>query len=122
MQDGRTSIGMLQMYESIRTLRADGGDFRIVAIDGDVPQAQRDAVMAARLRIELRGSGRQVLALIGGPHAIRTKGKHGDPAFESTIFRVAGFKPLVLTVGTAGGMAWICQAFTPSALDEPGAI
>lgn len=115
MQDGRTSIAMLRMIETIRALRAGGNDIRVVAIDGDVPQARRDAVMAAGLRSELRRTGRQVVALVGGPHAIRTKGKRDNPAYESAIYRVAGFEPLVLTVGTAGGMAWICQADTPAA-------
>lgn len=115
MQDGRTSIAMLRMYENIRVLRADGGDIRLVAIDSDVPQEQRDAVMAAGLRIQLHSTERQVLALVGGPHAIRTKGKRGNPAYESAIFRVTGFNPLVLTAGTAGGTAWICQADTPAA-------
>ena len=115
MQDGRTSIAMLQLYDNIRDLRAKGGDIRVVAIDGDVPQEKRDSVMAAGMRTELRGTRGQLLALVGGPHAIRTKGKRGNLAYESAIFRVADLNPLVLTVGTAGGTAWICQADTPTA-------
>jgi hypothetical protein len=115
MQDGRTSIAMLQLYENIRDLRAKGGDIRVVAIDGDVPHEKRDSVMAAGMRTELRGTRGQVVALVGGPHATRTKGKRGNPAYESAIFRVADLNPLALTVGTTGGTAWICQADTPAA-------
>lgn len=115
MQDGRSSTSMLGMYEAIRALRAGGADIRVVAIDGDVPTARRDAVMAERLRGELRqGAGRQLVALIGGLHAIRSKGKRFDPNYESAIYLVADQKPLALTVGTAGGTAWVCRGGTPA--------
>ena len=72
IQDGRTSIDTLRMYESIRALRASSEDIKVVGTDGDVPTPRWDDVMADNLRTELRqGAGRQVLALIGGLHAIR---------------------------------------------------
>lgn len=116
MQDGRTSAAMLGMFQDIRALRAAGADIALVAIDGNVPQRQRDSVIAARLRTELdRGAQRQVLALIGGPHAIHTKGKRSDPQYESAIHLLAARRPLALTVGTDGGTAWVCQRPTPAA-------
>jgi hypothetical protein len=115
MQDGRASTGMLRMAERIRALRAGGADIRVVAIDGDGSAARRNALMAANLRTELgQGAGRQVLALIGGLHAIRNKGKRNDPQYESAIYRLADQRPLALTVGTAGGTAWVCQGVTPA--------
>jgi hypothetical protein len=117
-QDGRTSVDMLHMYESIRTLRVSGADIKVVAIDGEVPTARRDAVMAENLRTELReGKGRQVLALIGGLHAIRSKGNRFNPQYESAIYLLADNKPLALTVGTSGGSAWVCRGGTPASCD-----
>ena len=116
MQDGRTSAAMLAMFDAIRALRASGADIRVVAIDADVPTARRDAAMAAHLRSELgRSVGRQLVVLTGGPHAIRTKGKRFDPHYESAIYLLADQRPLALTVGTAGGSAWVCQGTTPAA-------
>jgi hypothetical protein len=115
MQDGRTSAGMLQLVDSVRALRAGGTDIRLVAIDGDAQGPRRESLMAENLRTELRkDGGRQVLALIGGLHAIRNKGKRADPNYESAVYLLADQHPLSLTVGTAGGTAWICQGGTPA--------
>jgi hypothetical protein len=114
-QDGRTSIDMLRMLDSIRTLRAGGADIKLLGIDSDLPSARRDAFMADRLRSELhQGAGRQVVALIGGLHAIRTKGTRFNPQQESAIYLLADLRPLSLTVGTAGGTAWVCQGGGPA--------
>jgi hypothetical protein len=114
MQDGRTSAAMLRMYQSIRALRAGGADIKLVAIDDDVPQSQRDGIMADNLRTELRQSaGRQVVTLIGALHAIRNKGKRNAPDYESMVYKLADQGPLSLTVGTAGGTAWVCQGNRP---------
>ena len=114
-QDGRTSIDMLRMFETVRALRAGGTDIRVVAIDADVAPARRDAVMADNLRGELRqGAGRQLVALIGGLHAVRNKGNRFNPHYESAIYLVADQKPLALTVGTAGGTAWVCRSGNPA--------
>jgi hypothetical protein len=115
MQDGRTSIDMLRMLERIRALRAAGADLKVLGIDGDVPPARRDGVMADMLRTELReGAGRQVVALIGGLHAVRNKGSRFNPQYESAVYLLADQHPLALTVGTAGGTAWVCQAPSPA--------
>lgn len=114
-QDGRTSAGMLNLFQQVRSLRAAGADIRVAAIDAEGAPAQRSAAMAEQLRAELRrGAGRQVLALVGGPHAIRTRGTRFNPKHESATYLLADQRPLSLTVGTAGGSAWICQGPTPA--------
>ncbi|WP_409266661.1 hypothetical protein [Massilia sp. BHUDP2] len=113
-QDGRTSIDMLRLIQQVRTLRAEGADIRIAAIDTVAATPQRSAAMAERLRAELRlGTGRQLVALVGAPHAIRSKGKRFNPDYESAIYLLADRRPLSLTVGTAGGTAWVCRGATP---------
>lgn len=113
MQDGRSSEDMLRLLLSIRVLRADGADLRVLAIDSDGVADQRDAAMADHLRSALRQEpGRQVLALLGALHAVRSKGNRFDPQYESAVFRLADQHPLALTVATAGGQAWVCQAST----------
>jgi hypothetical protein len=113
-QDGRTSIDMLRLFDSVRALRAGGADIKLIGIDGNVPTARRDAFMADKLRTELRqGAGRQVVALIGGLHAIRSKGTRFNPQQESAVYLLADRRPLALTVGTAGGTAWVCQGGAP---------
>jgi hypothetical protein len=114
-QDGRTSIDMLRLFDRVRALRAGGADLKLIAIDGNVPSARRDSLMAETLRKELSASpGRQVVALIGGLHAIRTKGTRFNPQQESAVYLLADHRPLALTVGTAGGTAWVCQGGGPA--------
>jgi hypothetical protein len=114
-QDGRTSAAMLRMIDSIRTLRASGADIKVVAIDGDGAPAGRDALMAGKLRTELdNGADRQLLVLIGGLHAVRTKGNRFNPHYESAVYLLADKRPLALTVGTSGGTAWVCRGPTPA--------
>jgi hypothetical protein len=116
MQDGRTSAGMLRLIETVRALRAGGADIRVAAVDAEAPAPRREAVIAENLRAQLeKSAGRQVLGLIGGLHAIRNKGKRNDPQYESAVYLLADRQPLALTVGTAGGTAWICQGNTPAA-------
>lgn len=114
-QDGRTSIDMLRMLQGVRSLRAGGADIRVVAIDSAAPPARRDVVMAENLRSELRqGAGRQLVLLIGGLHAARSKGNRFNPHYESAVYLLADQKPLALTVGTAGGEAWVCRGDAPA--------
>jgi hypothetical protein len=116
MQDGRTSAAMLRLIEGVRALRAGGADLRVAAIDTELQSPRREAAIAENLRAVVgQGAGRQVLALIGGLHAIRNKGKRKDPQYESAVYLLADRQPLALTVGTAGGTAWICQGNTPAA-------
>lgn len=116
MQDGRTSAGMLRLIETARALRAGGADIRLAAVDAEAPAPRREVAIAENLRAQLdKSAGRQVLALIGGLHAIRNKGKRNDPQYESAVYLLADRQPLALTVGTAGGTAWVCQGNTPAA-------
>jgi hypothetical protein len=116
LQDGRSSVDMLHLLENIRSLRAGGADIRVVAVDTDLQSRRREAAIAGNLRSTLgRHAGRQVLALIGGLHAIRAKGRRGDPDYESAVYLLADQRPLALTVGTAGGSAWVCRGVTPAA-------
>jgi hypothetical protein len=106
---------MLRMLDRVRALRAGGADLKVLAIDGDMPSARRDAFMANKLRTELAdGAGRQVVALIGGLHAVRSKGSRFNPQYESAIYLLADKRPLALTVGTSGGTAWVCQGSAPA--------
>jgi hypothetical protein len=114
------SIDTLRLIQQVRTLRADGADIRLAAIDPVVAAPQRSAAMAERLRAELRqAKGRQVVALVGALHAVRSKGNRFNPHYESAVYLLADQRPLSLTVGTAGGTAWVCRGATP---DTCGAI
>ncbi|MFC5548059.1 hypothetical protein [Massilia aerilata] len=115
LQDGRTSVDMLRLFENVRALRAGGTDIKLIAIDSNASGARRDALMAEHLRAALRqGPGRQLVALIGGLHAIRSKGTRFNPQQESAVYLLADQRPLSLTVGTAGGTAWVCQGGAPA--------
>ena len=111
-QDGRTSIAMLHLFEQIRAMRASGTQIRIVAID-DTQAADRNVAMAARIKAELtRSTGHQLVVLIGGLHAIRSK--RTQSKFQSSIYLLADEHPLSLIVGTAGGTAWVCKSGDPA--------
>jgi len=119
MQDGRSSAAMLALFSDILRLRARGADIRVVAIDGEAAPKAREALLAANLARALdESSGRQLVALVGGLHAIREKGRRFDPQYESAVYLLAERKPLSLTVGTAGGSAWICRGNTPATCGE----
>ncbi|SFD15042.1 ChaN family lipoprotein [Massilia yuzhufengensis] len=114
-QDGRTSAAMLRMLQALHALRAGGADIRLAAIDTDAPSARRDAAMADSLRAALRqGAGRQVVALIGALHATRTRGNRFNPHYESAVYLLADQRLLALTVGTAGGAAWVYRGADPA--------
>lgn len=113
-QDGRTSIGMLRLFEQIRGMRATGAQLRVAAID-DPDAGDRNAAMAARIKSELaRSPDRQVVVLIGGLHAIRSRRTSPNTKFQSSIYLLADERPLSLIVGTAGGTAWVCTSSDPS--------
>lgn len=111
-QDGRTSAAMLALLGQVRFLRAGGADIRLVPVDAELPPELREAAMAARLRAQVQ-PGRQLVALVGALHAVRSKGNRFNPQFESAAYLLGDQRPLSLTVGTAGGDAWICRGATP---------
>lgn len=84
----------------------------MVAID-DTEAADRNAAMAARIKSELTDSAsRQLVVLIGGLHAIRSK--RAQSKFQSSIYLLADERPLSLIVATAGGTAWVCKSADPT--------
>lgn len=112
-QDGRTSAAMLALFQGARALRGAGADLRLAAVDAELPPELREAALAARLRAQLH-PGRQLVALVGALHATRGKGNRFNPEFASAVHLLADQRPLALTVGTAGGEAWVCRGATPA--------
>lgn len=83
MQDGRSSAAMLQLVESLWSLRRDGFRVRVVAFD-DWQVDARDKAMAGILdaAVEARRDARLVV-LTGNVHARKTPGFGANPEFRS---------------------------------------
>ncbi len=113
--DGRTSLAMVEMMQSIRRLRAEGSDVTIRAFQPSNPRpAAFDQnyyeldmasalVAAAAQRPEAR-----VLVLVGNIHASKTRFERFDlmPAAAHLPRR----ETVSLNVAQQGGQSWSCQA------------
>lgn len=117
VQDGRSSEAMLALLRQMRSLRTQGAEVSVVAIDAGPSQRKsgstRDESMAANLTSALESHPQShLVALLGSVHARRTAGTSYDPAFRPAIHLLA-VKPLLsLQMAHTEGEAWVCQGAT----------
>lgn len=109
--DGRDSVAMAHLLESLRALRAEGRDVRVLAFDcptrGD--GENRDAAMARCIDAGIVAQpDARTLVLTGNYHARIGIGAPWDPKLEFTGYGLRQHDPVAIDVTASGGSAWIC--------------
>ncbi|MDI1325471.1 MAG: hypothetical protein PSV23_01605 [Brevundimonas sp.] len=115
MADGRTSLAMLEMMQSIRRLKAGGADvaFRAFQPSSPRPAAFDQNYYELDMAVELSRAATErpesrVLVLVGNIHASKTRFDRFDlmPAAAHLPPR----ETITLNVAQQGGQSWSCQA------------
>lgn len=112
-QDGRRSEAVLALLESLRALRQNGADVRVIAYDGD-PGNDRDAAMATMLERAFKAEPHATfLMLSGNLHARKTSGR-AKQAFMADYMVKSGAALTTLDARYSRGTAWVCFGDQPS--------
>lgn len=112
-QDGRASQAMLDLFQSIRSLRRSGAELRLFAIDDGGRPGGRDKAMASALAAGAEASpASMVVALTGNLHNRLTVGNRFDSQFIPMGAHLKSFLPdrtiRSLNLEHQGGEAWVC--------------
>jgi hypothetical protein len=108
-QDGRSSAAMLELIETLRRYKAEGGQVRVVLFDERTTHWSRDRSMANVLaRAYQRDALSFFVALTGNLHSDLTgEGDSGPMGYElRRLLQYGEIVSLRLTHG--GGTAWVC--------------
>jgi hypothetical protein len=120
-QDGRGSVAMLELVESLRALRRSAGEekLRVTLIDRPEAGADRDEAMADRVAdtMALRPED-LVVVLTGNIHNRLTKGMPWNAELRPMGHRLVAARPdarvISLDMAYPGGSAWVCFGSAPS--------
>jgi len=114
-QDGRRSLAMLDLLDTVRRLRAGGARVDIVCFDANATgpdgAAGRDAAMAANL-IAARSArpDATLVAYAGNAHTRRSAmPKRPDYQWMAMLLAKAGISFVTINAHYTEGSAWICQ-------------
>lgn len=111
-QDGRSSLAMAELLQTLRGLRAKGLDLIVFTFDAPHLQGQaREDAMAAVVTREVQNHpGRFFLLLTGNIHNRLEPGVPWDPSFVPMGAKLQSSLPAVtaLDMAYASGTAWIC--------------
>ncbi len=122
-QDGRSSLAMLELLETLGSLRSDHASLRVAAIDRPDPPQDRDRAMAERIAsLAAARSDGIVLALTGNLHTRLSPGTPFDPRHEPMGYLLRRLLPEArlhsIDLSHEAGTAWIC---TGPAISDCGA-
>lgn len=120
IQDGRSSMAVLQLIEQARALRAAGAKLRIVAYDAKpgLPGQERDRVMARNLAAVAGREPKNLLVLLSGNfHNRLTRGTSWDQEYEPMGYlltkSISSSRIISLNVAHEGGEGWVCVEQPP---------
>ncbi len=111
-QDGRRSQAIKQLMMQLWQLHQKNDNVRLRLIDPDTnrPQAERDAMMGARLKaVSDEFPATPVVALMGNLHARKQKGTPWDSDFLPAASFLVGENFVSLNIKYDGGTAWNCD-------------
>lgn len=108
-QDGRTSLAMLELLESLRARRQVGERVSVLLIDNPAAGGRRDGEMADRiLQVAMAEPERFIVSLTGNIHIWTGR---GSARMGDHLLRALGDDRVVsLGLTHSGGTAWICEA------------
>lgn len=116
--DGRSSVAMIDLLDSIRVLRQQGRDIQVFLMEPNVPTdpealkaspliiKENGMTKALRAAVEEAPSKALVIALMGNFHS--SYKKRENPPQPSVLQRVVDQHPLYVLVTTAEGTIWNC--------------
>lgn len=125
-QDGRGSVAMLELMESLRAQRgsseeggAGEGRLRLLLIDRPEAGTGRDAAMAERVGEAVGARPEDLFVILtGNIHNRLTKGMPWDDELEPMGYRLRRAHPdariASLDMAYPGGSAWVCFGNAPS--------
>jgi hypothetical protein len=108
MQDGRTSVAMLELIEALRYLKQETGRLDVFAIVPNSGSGRHDELMADAINesIKKRPSSPHFI-LVGNYHSRKTVGRRGDEGFRSMVHWIDS-DPLTVAVASKYGDYWAC--------------
>lgn len=112
-QDGRSSEAGLDLIESLRVQRQQGGKLRVVAFDmspaQESRQVERDEAMADNLRAAVKANrGSRMIVLTGNYHARQSVGAPWNASHRFMGHFLTDLNPLSVDVRALGGAYWAC--------------
>lgn len=115
MADGRTSLAMIGMLQTIRRLKAEGRDMTVRAFQPSEPRPagfdqnyyELDMAMAL-VRAAAERPEARVLVLVGNIHASKTR--FDDFDLMPAAAHLPRKETVTLNVAQQGGQAWNCQS------------
>jgi hypothetical protein len=121
-QDGRKSVAMVELIDTLGALQRAGRDARVIAID-DGGADDRDAAMAARLRAAMaREPAAAFVVLVGNMHA-RKRPHPEDPTQQqpmASLLVVAGHEVTSLDARHSRGTSWCIFVDTDGVVHPAG--
>jgi hypothetical protein len=116
VQDGRRSVAMADLIETVRALRAAGKRIEVVLIDDETrPTAEeREESMARNVIAARRAHPDAALIVFAGNLHTSTQERDFKPGFVWMAMRVAnaGIKLVSLNARFSDGTAWVCLGGT----------
>ncbi len=117
LEDGRSSVAVLRLVDTLRELRAAGLELRVFLFDDELVQEQqpRERAMAEKiLAVRKLHPDEPMLVLVGNLHARTVKGARWDAELEWMGLYLAQSEPSfwTLDVSHAAGEAWVCMGTT----------
>jgi len=118
-QDGRRSVAMLDLLESIRALRASGAKIDVLRFDIDqgakTSPGERDERMASTLLAARKAQPDAVFVVFAGNLHVARKGFPFQPGFTWMAMHLAkaGVRFVSLNARYVEGSAWGCSGSTP---------
>lgn len=117
-QDGRTSVAMIGLIESLRQMRHAGKRLEVILFDLATPASssqERDRAMADRLQAAIEASSSDLfVVLTGNVHSRMSRGTPWDEGYEPMAYLASKSLParrwISLNLASAGGTAWICTS------------
>lgn len=110
-QDGRSSVAMANLIESLRRLKAETPAVQVVAMSSNLSGMRPDASMAQTLKeaMDTSASDKWVV-LVGNVHAAKVSLIANNPDYQSLAYHLASAHPFSVNIEFGSGTAWNCKA------------
>lgn len=112
-QDGRTSVAMLRLFETLRRMKQAGSISAVLATDigqSTPPDLQRDAAMAHAWQTIPRPNNDLVLAFVGNIHAMRVPWTYSGGSVATAGSLMPPSQTVTVNIVGNGGDAWNCTS------------